>query len=233
MHKEQLKNVKLEQQLNSTTNADVTTSSHTNGNTMLPAVVSSKIRPILFSTEMVKAILEGRKTQTRRLAKYQKAYDIFHDGKKEVEAVKTKENMLACKYKIDDILWVRETWQKSLNPNEFVYKADTDNPIYLDSNFKWKPSIFMPYAACRIFLKVTNIRVEKLQDISEKDAIKEGVETKQIEGIKFYKDYGYNNFIHHYAKYSFATLWYEINGKESWEQNPYVWVIEFERCSKP
>jgi len=226
----------MEQKLNNSTTADVATSSHTNGNTMLLAVVSSKLRPILFSTEMVKAILEGRKTQTRRLLKLKGCKIVVPNKYFDMEKI-LKWNKDYFPYgKIGDILWVRETWQKSLNPNEFVYKADTDNPIYLDSNFKWKPSIFMPYAACRIFLKVTNIRVEKLQDISETDAINEGIEiVEQINKVSFYKRYfGRNkNFTTAMPKYSYQTLWEKINGKESWDLNPYVWVIEFERCSKP
>jgi hypothetical protein len=143
---------------------------------------------------------------------------------------------LKPKYSVGDVLWVRETWQKSLNINEFVYKSDTDNPIYLDKSFKWKPSLFMPKEACRIFLKITNIRVERLQDISEKDAVLEGVRIIHFAEGKFavFKNYllkeekGTLNPIK-----SFFSLWESINGKESLNSNPWVWVIEFERIDKP
>ena len=197
---------------------------------------TNALKPILFSTEMVKAILEGRKTQTRRLLKVKGCKPFVPDNNFDVETILKWNNDYFPYGKIGDILWVRETWQKSLNPNEFVYKTDTDNPIYLDSNFKWKPSIFMPFTACRIFLKITNIRVERLQDISETDAINEGIEiVEQINKVSFYKRYfGRNkNFTTAMPKYSYQTLWEKINGKESWDLNPYVWVIEFERCSKP
>lgn len=211
------------------------------------------LKPILFKTEMVQAILEGRKTQTRRIIKLRDgflpecesiSYGIEIDKQGEWQQGKPDKVMdfsktfpywqeLKPKYKVGDVLWVRETWNNSLNSNEYCYKADTDNPIYLDKKWKWKPSLFMPLDACRLFLKVTNVRIERLQDISNQDAINEGIEPKKIESVTFFKDYGYNNFIHRNPKSSFATLWFEVNGKESWEQNPFVWAIEFERCQIP
>ena len=246
MHKEKLKNVKLEQQPNSSTTADVATSSHTNGNTMLPAVVSSKLRPILFSTEMVKAILEGRKTQTRRIIKLRDgslpesdsiSHSIDFDSKGEMIQGKPDKVMdfsktfpywqeLKPKYKIGDILWVRETFSEA-EFGGFNYRANYPDKC----PFKFKPSIFMPFDACRIFLKVTNVRIEQLQDISESDANCEGIKGL-TETILSY-NYLENRYTCSTAYESFMSLWSKINGKESWEQNPYVWVIEFERCSKP
>ena len=140
------------------------------------------------------------------------------------------------KYKIGDILWVRETWAK--NEIGFVYKAKVcgnDKPIN-----GWKPSIFMPKEAARFFLKVTGVRAERLQDISEADAIKEGVEPNPIFNNKCYRDYlwtkdPFPDAGQHCrsAKDSFMTLWEEINGFDSWEKNHWVFVYEFEKIAKP
>jgi hypothetical protein len=204
------------------------------------------MKPILFSTLMVKAILEGRKTQTRRIIKPQ---PLVHNDvikmpipideyskllgeytKKGYTQIYTKgvlEGMIAplCKYEIGDVLWVRETWAK-IQTNEggdsFVYRADDD--FYKD-NIEgwggWKPSLFMPRDACRLFLKIKNIRVERLQDISEEDSVSEGVkkndwEFEDGECPETYKE-------------GFKFLWESINGEKSWEDNPFVWVIEFEK----
>ncbi len=223
------------------TNDELTTSSPTCTKPLVGGCGS--LKPILFKTEMVQSILVGRKTQTRRIINVPSSTNfagfVIGDTKRndyagfsDINNVKI-DFLIKPKYKVGDVLWVRETWNNSLNPNEYCYKADTDNPIYLDKQWKWKPSLFMPLDACRLFLKVTNVRIERLQDISNQDAINEGIEPKKIESVTFFKDYGYNNFIHRNPKSSFATLWFEVNGKESWEQNPFVWVIEFERCQIP
>lgn len=202
-----------------------------------------KEKPILFSTPMVQAILEGRKTQTRRLVKYQKAYDIFPNGKKEVEAVKTTENMLPCKYKIGDILWVRETFHKYYSESTgIIYSYKADNKLIEDAKI-WKPSIFMPREAARIFLEVTNVRVERIQDISEEDAIAEGIESWIEERLKskpvhykMYSDFDNPNDPALYSSNpidSYESLWRKINGKDSWKQNPFVWVYDFKRINEP
>ncbi len=188
-----------------------------------------KTKPILFSTTMVQAILEGRKTQTRRIIKSipHDAYKIWFDGGEWIiqnKYYKCWTEKLEPKYKKDDILWVRETFNKLLF-NIYAYKADNKKRY---NSISWKPSIFMPKEAARIFLKVTNIRVERLHDISENDAIAEGI--KSIDNVCY--DYLSDKF---YRKpyESFCTLWTKINGKESWNQNPFVWVYEFERTEKP
>jgi hypothetical protein len=94
----------------------------------------------------------------------------------------------------------------------------------------WKPSIFMPKAACRIFLEITDVKVERLQDISEEDAINEGVELLPNNRYKYYLS-EYFDCIN--AVHSFQTLWKSINGAESWEANPFVWAIEFKQITKP
>lgn len=164
--------------------------------------------PILFMTEMVQSILADNKTLTRRLCQYNKAYEIFHNGKRQVEAEKSLANLKPCKYKVGDILWVKETYLKVFTPkgdfSNYAYKADND-PLH--SIIKWKPSLFMPKEASRIKLKITDIKVERLQEITEEDAIREGVKSKD----------------------SFKSLWTKINGAESWKNNPFVWVISFKK----
>jgi len=192
-----------------------------------------KERPILFSTPMVQAILEGRKTQTRRIIKPQpfKKDNIWEYTKKSHATVSPDKILdcpippIKCPYGAPgDVLWVRETFR--LFKNDFyVYKANYKFP----EAFRWKPSIYMPKAAARLWLKITDLRVERLQDITEQDAKSEGVEKYND---LFFKDYTNpeNKFL--CAKTSFTSLWESINGQESWEENPWVWVVEFERIEK-
>jgi len=208
-----------------------------------------KERPILFSTPMVQAILAGRKTQTRRIIKQQPEGKIscIVNGLWMYDIPTGKSNIpcsFRCPYgQIGDVIWVRETWAMSydteyhpeLASNEqehwetgYVYKAD-GKPFYQID--KWKPSIFMPREACRLRLEITNIRVERLQEISHGDAMSEGVD-HVIDKITGYCGYdylhgGYNLMTNPYN--GFCSLWKSINGKESWESNPYVWVIEFKK----
>lgn len=216
-----------------------------------------KIKPILFSTPMVQAILNGTKTQTRRIIKKQPfnaKSDIIcqlDDFKEGTWGAKFKyfgeeryeiTNLFKPLAQIGDILWVRETWSlvpKSAYSKELLFPyTDSSNIIYkasFDRAFSspWKPSIHMPKIAARIFLKVTGVRIERLQDISEKDAIAEGI--KVIEVDEAYFDYEFNgeNGSYATARGSFNSLWCKINGKDSWSSNPWVWVYEFERVDKP
>lgn len=210
-----------------------------------------KERPILFSTEMVEAILDGRKTQTRRIVKqlenetnnntsYRLANIIDRFSLESipqiVEAHKPDEwhskypnpNPIICKYGQEgDILWVRETWatgKHGTDGTEYLYKAGSDD--YFQD--KWKPSIHMPKEACRLRLKIKSIRIERLQEISEQDAIAEGIEligNRYKQYLQTRLDKTVENPI-----YSYMTLWESINGIGSWEKNLYVWVIEFERA---
>lgn len=198
-------------------------------------------KPILFSTPMVQAIMEGRKTMTRRTVKGTAlewlAPDMFTP-----EFVADKENDLCPYGQVGDVLFVRETFQhtKILNINMedesygFVYKADMGGWENIEG-WKWKPSLFMPKSACRIFLKITNIRVERLQDIKEDDAILEGIEidTSHNSVVRHWKDYLNKNKAVTTAVGSFITLWKSINGEQSWNDNPFVWVISFEKIDKP
>ena len=159
---------------------------------------------------MVQAILQGRKSQTRRVAK----------------------SADKCPYgKIGDILWVKETYFQT--QNTLTYKASFDENLAKQMPLlKWKPSIFMPKALSRIKLRITNVRCERLQDITEEDCIKEGIRSVVAtdKNYPFYKDYRYPDVSYWFedAKKSYQSLWESINGKKSWEENPFVWVIEFE-----
>lgn len=192
-----------------------------------------KQRPILFSTPMVQAILEGRKTQTRRIVKPQPIVglenikdDIFFD----THTSGIEQKVFKCPYgKIGDVLWVRETFLE--NDGEYYFKASMDDSDNKYLSGSWKPSIHMPKIAARIYLKITNVRVEKLQDISEQDSVNEGVEESSIDK-GWYKNY-VNNLLTKNAIRSFFSLWESINGNKSLDNNPWVWLIEFERIEKP
>jgi len=206
-----------------------------------------KFIPILFSTAMVQALQAGRKTQTRRVVKPQPIDNTEVDGNffegnykgfVKVDGHPDWQRLFAENhgpYKKGDVLWVRETWAKFDTlakagiEQEFIYRSLGESIPGL----KWKPSIFMPKAAARIFLKIKDIRVERLQAISEADAIAEGVEKYHDTG--FYKMYGgkrENDWVAN-AYASYAYLWESINGPESWDVNPWVWVVEFEQIEKP
>jgi hypothetical protein len=198
-----------------------------------------KQTPILFSTPMVQAILERRKKQTRRtkgLEEINLFPDLYNVVKRGLGAddyvsfVNSLRELVKVKFpygQIGDVLWVRESYC----PNYFDdkthgYKSDWNKVAaeYVPEP-KWKPSIHMPKSACRIWLKITNVRVERLKDISEEDAMSEGVEILIVPAWKNYIDsFGYCES----AYESFKTLWQYINGEESWNDNPWVWVIEFE-----
>lgn len=221
--------------------------------------MATQYKPILFSTEMVQAILEGRKTQTRRLhgldeiKKNPNDWTFYYFSKddkrtfahfRKQEDNKIKSIFGTSPYQIGDILWVRETWQTTWNENkkswDTIYKADGDYWIDDDGIMKWKPSIYMPKKRARIFLEVTNVRVERLKDISEEDAISEGIDKKgdlyfnyvESEGY-FKKSFPKEYFYKEIPKVSFISLWAKINGIDSWIANPWVWVYEFKVVEKP
>lgn len=193
-----------------------------------------KERPILFSSEMVRAILEGRKTQTRRVIndEYMGVVervdlgmdDYWHGFHGRIICFHRK-----CPYgQPGDRLWVRETfWHyglgSELGGRQYYYKCDMDLPaeFQIDHFMKWKPSIFMPRWASRIQLEITNIRVERVQEISEEDAKAEG----SIAWHDTHPDHGT------VYKPEYRLLWDKINAKRgySWTSNPWVWVVEFRR----
>ena len=180
-------------------------------------------RPIIFSTSMVNAILEGRKSQTRRIVKFKylannKIGSIHKDGSGPEETIRLYpgDEGFGCPYgQVGDTLWARETFAEINHPElKYRYKADHLN----HKSVSWKPSIFMPKKACRIFLKITDIRVERLQEISEGDAIDEGVNRSNLSG-----DW------EHTPSAEYEKLWININSEKSWDENPFVLVITFER----
>ncbi len=196
-------------------------------------------RPILFSTPMIEAIVEGRKTQTRRVVKYSKEIKDPKIGwsslcgaeRFEVRGIHDNGSYGSSFFKMpickDDILWVRESWNYNDDLAEpYIYKQKHSEeflPEFHDP-LKWRPSIHMPFDAARIFLKVKDIRIEKLHEISVADS--------RSEGIKL-DEFGYPiNYLFPpgrvCAQVSFETLWKSINGVESWDLNPWVWVYEFE-----
>jgi hypothetical protein len=211
-------------------------------------------RPILCQTEMVKAILEDRKTQTRRgfnqasyLSNESQSFRRmgFINGREDRYAAaigtETMQTLHISKFgKPGDLLWVRETMAHQLPSQRidaYMYKADYPIKVTEHKNIRgmWKPSIHMPKAASRIWLMIEDVSVERLQDISQEDAIAEGVElVYQSEYQKRWRRYdnvdGYQRTDNPYV--SFWTLWESINGKESWDQNPWVWVIKFRVLSK-
>lgn len=195
-------------------------------------------KPILFSTGMVQAIFEGRKTHTRRVVKGEGTIEKVKDnlcvnrtGKGNSKFVKMP------KYQTGDILWVRETWKESPKQatwQKYSYKANY-HPALAELG-KWKPSIFMPKEACRLFLEVTNVRCEKLNDISEEDAGKEGIYVLDIDPMNpLAFNYTYNGSKKAFfsTKDGFEHLWKSINGENSWTANPFVWVYEFKVIEKP
>ncbi|MBA5058312.1 hypothetical protein H2N66_31055 [Pseudomonas aeruginosa] len=209
-----------------------------------------KERPILFNDQMVRAILEGRKAVTRRIAKpvtHPDLGNIYAPGALVLEREPQHVIDRACPYgQPGDRLWVREAWQGPLisdeeqaanqswwkdmtkfqDPAHCAYRASGDNNEYVDPDgyfhCKWKPSIHMPRWASRILLEITAVRVERLQDITEDQAIAEGIDTHPM-GF-----YG-NGCIT--AGGAFLELWESINGDGSWAANPWVWVIEFKRVT--
>lgn len=191
-----------------------------------------KTKPILFSTPMVQAILEDRKTQTRRILKI-KGCKWFVPNPEEFPTISELEKWGAKpKYNAGDIIWVRESFEYSDDLDEpYLYKQQAEqdfNPEFF-SEMKWRPSIHMPKEAARIFLEVTSVRCEHLQAISEEDAIAEGIEPGEIG----FKSYNPKNIFEVDALWSFQNLWESINGKGSWKQNPWVWVYEFKKIENP
>lgn len=213
------------------------------------------IKPILFNTEMVRAILDGRKSCTRRLVKTRRKdacgfcvacgfyvtrktngsfTGIYEYDENEIMF----DNPLEPPYQPGDILYVRETWSKHYVPDEngkpkleYCYKADgTDikGECLPGENNRWYPSIHMPKEATRIWLKITDVRVEQLQSISGKEILKEGVNSL-VHPDAFYFDMNQREL--------FESVWNSTIKKADldrygWNANPWVWVIEFERCER-
>jgi hypothetical protein len=228
-----------------------------------------KERPILFNSEMVRAILDGKKTQTRRIVKWPliSASDGSKSriwGQQDIEEIKeilaTPKGVRLHPFKQrlcpfgkpgqrlrvrdtfnifhvfidpetgygDDIMVPKKIPKDSQDGYYTVaYRADGDVwQTEEDRGFKWRPSIHMPRWASRLLLGITNVRIERLQDISEEDAIAEGCPLK--DPSPFVQGYGASS-----ASGWYSDLWEQINGDGSWGTNPYVWVVEFEKITNP
>lgn len=197
------------------------------------------IKPILFNTEMVRAILDGRKTCTRRLVKpqpdekhtYQLGFITDSTEKKEVgcfgfgiDEYGGSIQYAKPPYQPGDILYVRETWKKA--PNGYYYYEDWQRNDIADIT-KWHPSIHMPKEAACIWLKVTDVRVERLQEITIDGIRNEGLSSMAVHAGDM-----------EIAMEEWKNLWNSTIKKPDlnrygWSANPYVWIIEFERCEKP
>lgn len=199
------------------------------------------IKPILFNTEMVRAILDGRKTCTRRVVKgfipddelwgYTAFTPKGHISCRGVYADGYGEGFYKLPYQPGDLLYVRETWdcypeyEDENAPGIYYYKADGDLRLEGYRNIGWLSPIHMPKEAARIWLKVTDVRVERLQKITEVQAQAEGCNSGLLTGACT-------------ARGQFEDLWNTTIKKSDldrcgWQANPWVWVIEFERCEKP
>lgn len=210
-----------------------------------------KERPILFSAPMVRAILAGQKTQTRRVVKPQpvpvgtlREIDEPGAGQTFVEngvlrtPARYGSRPASCPYgQPGDRLWVRETYAlhhawdecapcvaESVTPRPRVWHR-ADAPDAIDGRGRWRSSIHMPRWASRITLEVTAVRVERLHDISEADAEAEGVTAEPSNGLA-------DSPVGLSAREAFADLWASINGPESWEARPWVWVVSFKRLEE-
>lgn len=184
---------------------------------MAQVEIEVKERPILFSGAMVQAILEGRKTQTRRVVKPAAPFVSTDSGLDIQWAL----GDLHCPYgKPGDRLWVRETWAQF--HNAMIYAA-TPAMITVD---KWKPSIHMPRWASRITLEIKSVRVERIQDISLNDAVAEGMRIRDTDGGHVF-EMGFDAYVSPLDAY--RELWDSINAKRGfgWEKNPWCWAIEF------
>lgn len=198
-----------------------------------------QMKPILFNTEMVRAILDGRKTVTRRIIKPQpKSEVVFHLGNwQETQMCANGLRVLTPPFKVGDVLYVRETWGQTadlpgISEEATVYAADFSDRelVHLkDKHFRWRPSIHMPKELARLFLRVTGVRAERIQNISADGCAMEGVWPLYSGPIGGRSEYYLDKF---------ACLWDSTIPKSEldtygWKANPWVWVIKFEVFEKP
>jgi hypothetical protein len=205
------------------------------------------IKPILFNTEMVRAILEGRKSCTRRLVKFLSGENPQWTGYIKDELMlyngKNEPCIRKAPYQPGDILYVRETFIQAA-AHIFWYKAD--NNSWISEGLHWKPSIHMPKEAARIWLKVTDVRVERLQEMKPVDVIKEGAYPDCWDCLNTYEESGSqccygteeecsrcDEMMMEWEKLWTSTIKKSDLDCYGWNANPWVWVIEFERCEKP
>lgn len=187
----------------------------------------SRVLPILFNMEMVRSILDGRKSCTRRIIKPQpQGYFEVSEEPLYIYDTDGKQSKITPPYQPGDILYVRETWKQA--PNGYYYYEDWQRSDIADIT-KWKPSIHMPKEAARIWLKVTDVRAERLQEITAESALLEGTDKYIHLNGKFDKNAILTSFMGIWN----STIKKSDFDRYGWDTNPYVWVIEFERCEKP
>lgn len=197
---------------------------------MSATAIAVKERPILFTAENVRAIRERRKTKTRRVINLPLKDKDFGCEVHPSELTQPEQIWRLCPLGAPgDRLWVRETWcywgaiSEPLNTSAIAYRADADQ-----SGVRWRPAIFMPRWASRITLEITDVRVERLQEISEEDAQAEGLEYPCTLDITRNGDCPVVDISRPWAC-GFARLWNSINGKKHpWRSDPWVWVLSFE-----
>lgn len=221
-----------------------------------------KERPILFSALMVRAILDGRKTQTRRVVKPQPSWELLQEYatiRATRGSTRTNAQMLAdcmpCPFGVPgDRLWVRETFAEGFTyggGNKVVwYRADQQarfaerieavcDYASVPENVRWRPSIYMPRWASRITLEIKDVRVQRLQEISEADAIAEGIDPQRCQHCGYTWGDCRQHMDHRLcvgrepesAAAAYKTLWSQIHGPGSWHANPWVWAITFRRVA--
>ena len=207
------------------------------------------IKPILFNTEMVRAILDGRKTCTRRIIKAEKVDNVLNSPARKSNPDIPDAQFIKClvdmKYEPGDILYVRETWGEGYEEGTYIYRADdklADLQTFKEaSKIIYHPSIHMPKEAARIWLKVTDVRVERLKDMTNNDALKEGAEGVKCNhaglGVFGCTDCMNTGSLEP-PLLEFIGIWNSTVKKSDldrygWDASPWVWVIEFERCEKP
>lgn len=205
---------------------------------------------IMFKGEMVRAILAGRKTQTRRVVKLPPVPHTLEPwclhGATSIDGPAARFRAsnpnrgcfgatedVRCPYGVvGDRLWVRETWQGTIdNPTKrvtlhgfgVIYRADLGDKAPPPDGGRWSPSLLMPRWASRIALEITEVRVERLHDITEDDARMEGATPMASRHHLEYES--------HPHREAFISLWVRINGAASWATNPWLWVIGFKRCA--
>jgi len=200
------------------------------------------MKGIILSSEMIQAVLDNRKTMTRRVIKINGQPITSPDESLELttegliyHSVNSMSGYYKLPYKPGDILYVKETWQDlSDNEGEYLYFAEGNKGLadrgwgaLTINDIRWRPSIFMPREAARIFLLVKDVRVERLQDITEEDAKAEGCHERLLND-------GWKNIGKLTARDDFIMLWEYLNAKRGygWDTNPWVWVIEFKRITK-
>lgn len=205
-----------------------------------------KERGMIFNSEMVRAILDGRKTQTRRIMKVQpesnqlglllitdstKHSDIgkYHWAESNATGNHVRSNLFLCPFgAAGDRIWVRETWARyniDQDSHDMAYRATI--PEDWPESGRWRPSIHMPRWASRILLEITDVRVERLNSIYDVDAMREGIQNLTTCS---HADFGIPGVVNaQHPVRAFQLLWESIYGADSWRANPWVWVIEFKR----